>query len=260
MAVLLTNTTAFLVEWLHTIQSPVTGTAAVVMRGRPGPSNGIYQHHDEVLAAGLRAESDRQPAQRVHRRHLDGWRHRAAARDDSNVTGVHDVTAENLFGQQRQPCGRALAPLRGLDHLSIRHLFSISMIDGIRLAATSAQDRNPPPPASFATALPPATRDTSPRRPITDDASSSGTNAEQNYSSDVYHEDPPRTTSENVISNVSTAGTDVTIAGIGCTSPPRRSARHRIAGRRLRPVLGEHRAERLARILRLPRRRFGTDP
>jgi len=31
----------------------------------------------------------------------------------------------------------------------------------------------------------------------------------------VYHDVPPRTTSENVISNVSTAGTDVTISGIG---------------------------------------------
>ena len=45
MAVLLTNTTAFRVEWFHTIQSPVTASAAVVMRGRPGPLNGIYQHH-----------------------------------------------------------------------------------------------------------------------------------------------------------------------------------------------------------------------
>src|SRR6185312_12427337 len=45
MAVILTNTTAFLVEWLHTIQSPVTASAAVVIRGRPGASNGIYQHH-----------------------------------------------------------------------------------------------------------------------------------------------------------------------------------------------------------------------
>ena len=100
------------------------------------------------------------------------------------------------------------------DHLSIRHLFGVSMIDGIRLAATSAQDRNPTTgilcdgiaaghPGHFTATT------------ITDECIVSGTNAEQNYGSDLYHSDPPRTTSENVISNVSTAGTDVTIAGIG---------------------------------------------
>ena len=88
------------------------------------------------------------------------------------------------------------------------------MIDGIRLAATSAQDRNPTTgilcdgiaaghPGHFTATT------------ITDECIVSGTNAEQNYGSDLYHSDPPRTTSENVISNVSTAGTDVTIAGIG---------------------------------------------
>ena len=78
----------------------------------------------------------------------------------------------------------------------------------------------------------------------------SGTNAEQNYGSDVYHEVPPRTTSENVISNVSTAGTDVTIAGIGydqSAAPFSLGTGSPVDASR--PVLGEHRAERLARIL-----------
>jgi chitodextrinase len=214
-AVLLTNTTAFRVEWLHTIQSTVTGTAAVVMRGRPGPSNGIYQHHsNEGSPAGYGPNQ----IGSLRSAYIDDiWTDGGTAlrlETDSNVTGVHDVTAEYLFGQNGNRV-IALSPhCADSDHLTIRHIFGVSMIDGVRLAATSAQDRNPTTGIlcdGIAAGHPGHFTSTT----VTDGCVVSGTNAEQNYGSDVYHDVPPRTTSENVISNVSTAGTDVTIAGIG---------------------------------------------
>ena len=215
MAVLLTNTTAFLVEWLHTIQAPVTGTAAVVMRGRPGPSNGIYQHQsNEGSPPGYGPNQ----IGSLRNAYIDDiWTDGGTAlrlETDSNVTGVHDVTAENLFGQNGNRVVALSPHCADSDHVTIRHIFGVSMIDGIRLAATSAQDRNPTTGIlcdGIATGHPGHFTSTT----VTDGCVVSGTNAEQNYGSDVYHEVPPRTTSENVISNVSTAGTDVTISGIG---------------------------------------------
>ena len=115
MAVLLTNTTAFLVEWLHTIQSPVTGTAAVVMRGRPGPSNGIYQHHsNEGSPPGYGPNQ----IGSLRNAYIDdiwtGWRHRAAARDGQQCHRRPRRHGREPLRPERQPCGRALAPLRGL--------------------------------------------------------------------------------------------------------------------------------------------------
>jgi hypothetical protein len=214
-AVLLSNTTAFLVEWLHTVQSPVTGTAAVVMRGRPGPSNGIYQHHsNEGSPPGYGPNQ----IGSLRNGYIDDiWTDGGTAlrlETDSNVAGVHNVTAENIFGQNGNRV-IALSPhCADSDNVTIRHVYGVSMIDGIRLAATSAQDRNPTTGVlcdGIATGHPGHFTGTT----VTDGCTVAGTNAEQNYGSDVYHDVPPRTTSENVISNVSTAGTDVTISGMG---------------------------------------------
>jgi hypothetical protein len=215
LAVVVTNTTAFLVEWLHTIQSPVTGTAAIVMRGRPGPSNGIYRHHsNEGSPPGYGPNQ----IGSLRDAYIDDiWTDGGTAlrlETDSNVTGVHNVTAENIYGQNGNRVVALSPHCADSDHVTIRDVFGVSMIDGIRLAATSAQDRNPTTGVlcdGIATGHPGHFTATS----VTDACIVAGTNAEQNYGSDVYHDVPPRTTSENVISDVSTAGTDVTIAGIG---------------------------------------------
>jgi chitodextrinase len=114
-AVLLTNTTAFRVEWLHTIQSTVTGTAAVVMRGRPGPSNGIYQHHsNEGSPPGYGPNQIGSLRIRLHRRHLDGWRHRTAAGDGQQRHRRARCHGGVPVRPERQPRDRALAALCGL--------------------------------------------------------------------------------------------------------------------------------------------------